>query len=172
MNQRDLNDLLQMGKLRHAPCSQREFGQLLRAGRARLIDARNQALALESRLDIAYKACNILALAAFRWHGLRPNTSLPLLLLLPCVVDTDVATKKILARGHATDHPESVASVDAALVSDFIQVTMALLFKVEALGPVVSSGDTYSPLHCPADLPCANDDQPSFRHLAWSLKQL
>ena len=48
-----------------------EIAGLLRSGRARLTDARNAALSLESRFDLAYNAAHALCLAALRRNGFR-----------------------------------------------------------------------------------------------------
>jgi hypothetical protein len=48
-----------------------ELAGLLRSGTARLKDARNATLALESQFDLAYNAAHSLSLAALRRMGLR-----------------------------------------------------------------------------------------------------
>ena len=48
-----------------------EIAGLLRTGVARLNDARNVTLALESRFDLAYNAAHALCLAALRKAGYR-----------------------------------------------------------------------------------------------------
>ena len=48
-----------------------ESAGLLRSGTARLKDARNITLALESRFDLAYNAAHSLSLAALRRRGYR-----------------------------------------------------------------------------------------------------
>jgi len=48
-----------------------EIAGLLRSGRARLADARNATLSLESRFDLAYNAAHALCLAALRIKGYR-----------------------------------------------------------------------------------------------------
>ena len=48
-----------------------EIAGLLRTGLARLNDARNLTLALESRFDLAYNAAHALCLAALRKAGYR-----------------------------------------------------------------------------------------------------
>ena len=59
--------------LKAEPPDAKEFVGLVRAAKARLTDARNTALALESRFDLAYNAAHGLCLAALRWHGYRSN---------------------------------------------------------------------------------------------------
>lgn len=65
------DNLVKVGQLKAEPGSQSEFDGLVRSGRLRLNDARNDSLALESRFDLAYNASHSLALAALRWHGYR-----------------------------------------------------------------------------------------------------
>jgi hypothetical protein len=71
MTSQKLNNLVKTGGLKAEPGSQPEFDGLLRSGRARLIDARNESLSIESRFDLAYNAAHALSLAALRWHGYR-----------------------------------------------------------------------------------------------------
>ena len=71
MTSQKLNNLVKTGSLKAEPGSQAEFDGLVRSGRARLIDAQNETLAIESRFDLAYNAAHALSLAALRWHGYR-----------------------------------------------------------------------------------------------------
>jgi hypothetical protein len=50
----------------------KEFVGLVRSGLARLRDAENSSLSLDSRFDLAYSAAHALCLAALRHHGYRP----------------------------------------------------------------------------------------------------
>ena len=59
------------GSLKPEPPDAVEIAGLLRTGRARLVDAGNTTLALESRFDLAYNTAHALCLAALRWHVLR-----------------------------------------------------------------------------------------------------
>lgn len=71
MTSQQLNNLVKTRSLKAEPGSQTEFDGLLRSGRARLIDARNETLLIESRFDLAYNAAHALAWAALRWQGYR-----------------------------------------------------------------------------------------------------
>ncbi len=71
MTSLELDNLVQIGKLKHEPPSKREFDGLLAFGTTRLADAANTDLALESRFDLAYNAAHALALAALRRLGYR-----------------------------------------------------------------------------------------------------
>jgi len=66
MTSPELENLVAIGTLKREPCSPPEFEGLVRSGEARLLDAANPALAIESRFDLAYNAAHALALAALR----------------------------------------------------------------------------------------------------------
>ena len=53
------------------PPDETEVLGLVRSGKARLADAGNAALSLESRFDLAYNAAHALCLAALRQRGYR-----------------------------------------------------------------------------------------------------
>lgn len=61
------------GPLRAEPADAHEFDGLKQRGRARLKDAANATLALESRFDLAYGAAHSMGLAALRHAGYRPR---------------------------------------------------------------------------------------------------
>jgi hypothetical protein len=65
-----LENLSGPGKpLKAEPTDAPEIAGLLRTGNARLTDARNTTLAIESRFDLAYNAAHALCLAALRRMG-------------------------------------------------------------------------------------------------------
>lgn len=68
-----LANLVKTSHLKVEPFEQNEFKGLLRSGKARLKDANNSALELESCFLLAYNAAHSIALAALRWHGYRPD---------------------------------------------------------------------------------------------------
>src|SRR5688572_12205389 len=69
--------------LRPEPPDAAELAGLLRSGLARLTDAGNAALALESRFDLAYNAAHALSFAALRSHGYRSGNRYIVFQLLP-----------------------------------------------------------------------------------------
>ena len=69
-----LENLVETGQLKREPPDQQEFIGLVRSAWARLNDARNETLSLESRFDLAYNASHALALAALRRNGYRSDT--------------------------------------------------------------------------------------------------
>lgn len=66
----ELDNLVQINKLKAEAGTQSEFNGLVRSGLARLKDVkRTSGLSPESCFDLAYNAAHALSLAALRWHG-------------------------------------------------------------------------------------------------------
>lgn len=69
-----LDNLSGPGKaLRNEPPDENEIAGLISSGGARLHDAGNLSLALESRFDLAYNAAHAFCLAALRRQGYRSS---------------------------------------------------------------------------------------------------
>ncbi|WP_297573312.1 hypothetical protein [uncultured Deefgea sp.] len=68
-----LENLAKIGKLKPEPSDARESAGLIRSATVRLHDARNTALSIESRFDLAYNAAHSAALAALRAAGFRSD---------------------------------------------------------------------------------------------------
>lgn len=68
-----LENLAKIGKLKAEPPDARESAGLIRSAVVRLKDARNTALSIESRFDLAYNAAHSAALAALRAAGFRSD---------------------------------------------------------------------------------------------------
>jgi len=66
-----LDNLVRTGQLKREPPAQQELDGLIRSALARLRDAENITLSLESRFDLAYNAAHALSLAALRSHGFQ-----------------------------------------------------------------------------------------------------
>ena len=77
-----------------------EIAGLLRSGRARLTDARNAALSLESRFDLAYNAAHALCLAALRRHGFRARHRYIVFQVLPHTLGLGPEVWRVLAKAH------------------------------------------------------------------------
>lgn len=74
MPREQLNNLVKVGSLNIEPSSEREVGGLIRSGLARLNDAKDGSLNIESRFDLAYNAAHALSLAALRKAGYRSDS--------------------------------------------------------------------------------------------------
>jgi len=96
-----LENLAGPGKpLSPEPPDQAEIDGLLRSGRARLADAGNVALALESRFDLAYNAAHALSLAALRSTGYRARQRYIVFQVLPHTLALGADIWRVLAKAH------------------------------------------------------------------------
>lgn len=68
---RQLENLVRIGRLKTEKGNDREISGLIASGLARLNDATNEKLNIESRFDLAYNAAHALSLAALRQAGYR-----------------------------------------------------------------------------------------------------
>ena len=106
-----------------------EFAGLVRSGRARLNDARNAALSLESRFDLAYNAAHALCLAALRRHGFRARHRYIVFQVLPHTLGLGPEVWRVLAKAHDLRNLaeyEGHVDVDARLVTDVIAACEAV----------------------------------------------
>ena len=97
------------------PMDAAEFDGLLRSGRARLADARNATLALESRFDLAYNAAHALCLAALRRQGFRASHRYIVFQVLPHTLGLGPEVWRVLDKCH---HMRNVAEYEGALDVD------------------------------------------------------
>lgn len=103
-----------------------EIAGLLRTGLARLQDARNTTLALESRFDLAYNAAHALCLAALRRMGYRAGNRYIVFQVLPHTLSLGPEVWRVLDKCHNTRNLgeyEGLLDVDERLVTDLIEAT-------------------------------------------------
>ena len=112
----------------------KETAGLLRTGQARLHDAKNTALALESRFDLAYNAAHALCLAALRRMGYRAGNRYIVFQVLPHTLGLGPEVWRVLDKCHNTRNLgeyEGLLDVDARLVADLITATQAVADAVQ-----------------------------------------
>jgi hypothetical protein len=112
-----------------------ELAGLLRSGIARLKDARNETLALESRFDLTYNAAHALSLAALRRAGFRPGNRYIVFQVLPHTLDLGPQVWRILDKCHNTRNLgeyEGLLEVDERLLTDLIAATLAVADAMRA----------------------------------------
>lgn len=100
-----------------------EISGLIRTGTARLADARNAALALESRFDLAYNAAHALCLAALRRKGFRASNRYIVFQVLPHTLGLGPEVWRVLDLCHNKRNLgeyEGLMEVDERLVTDLI----------------------------------------------------
>lgn len=84
----------------------------MKSGKARLRDAKNQSLALESRFDLAYNAAHALCLAALRRCGYRAKQRYIVFQALPHTLGLGPAVWRVLDKCH---HIRNVAEYEGTL---------------------------------------------------------
>lgn len=115
-----------------------ELAGLLRSGLARLKDARNTTLALESRFDLAYNAAHSLSLAALRRLGYRSGNRYIVFQVLPHTLDLGPEVWRVLDKCHNTRNLgeyEGLLDLDERLVTDLITATQAVADALQAKRP-------------------------------------
>ncbi|QHE85369.1 hypothetical protein [Hydrogenophaga sp. BPS33] len=125
-----LENLSGPGKaLKAEPPDANEIAGLLRTGLARLADARNAALALESRFDLAYNAAHALCLAALRRKGFRASNRYIVFQVLPHTLGLGAQVWRVLDMCHNKRNLgeyEGLLEIDERLVNDLITATASV----------------------------------------------
>ncbi len=138
MTSPELERLVEIGALKHEPPSRREFDGLVHSAAARLKDAVDIDLALESRFDLAYNASHALALAALRRMGYRPSKRYLVFQALPHTAGFDATDWRLLSKCHERRNLaeyEGIVDIEERLVEDPLQTAQKLLAAVSALPP-------------------------------------
>jgi hypothetical protein len=134
-----LENLAGPGKpLRAEPPDSAEFAGLLRSARARLKDAGNKSLALESRIDPGYNAAHALCLAALRWHGYRSGNRYIVFQVLPHTLGLGPEVWRVLSKCHDIRNAgeyEGDLQIDERIVADLLTACKAAQAQVQALEP-------------------------------------
>lgn len=125
--------------LKAEPPDAREFAGLKHSGHARLRDALNQSLAMESRFDLAYNAAHALCLAALRWNGYRSANRYIVFQLLPHTLGLGSEVWRVLSKCHDIRNLgeyEGDLNVDERILTDLIAACQSVATKVDALGSI------------------------------------
>jgi hypothetical protein len=116
---------------KHKPLSKEppdddEINGLISLGRARLHDANNTTLALESRFDLACNAAHALCLAALRRHSYRSGNRYIVFQAVRHTLGLGPAVWRILAKCHEIRNLgeyEGDLNINARIVDDLITAT-------------------------------------------------
>lgn len=137
----ELENLVRIGQLKREPVSASELEGLQRSGAARLHDAANVALSLESRFDLAYNAAHALALAALRRLGMRSDNRYVVFQSLPHTLGLPASVWRLLAKCHGLRNQaeyEGLLDVEEGLVDDLVTAAEAVSKALRAAGPPAS----------------------------------
>ena len=138
MTSAELDNLVRLGQLKREVPVEGEIRGLLRSGEARLADARNRGLSLESRFDLAYNAAHALALAGLRLRGYRSVNRFLVFQVLPQTLGLPAATWRVLSKGHERRNMaeyEGGLDVDEGLVDELIKAAEAVRRALHAALP-------------------------------------
>ena len=132
-----LDNLCGPGKQLQAEATDaQEFAGLVRSGMARLNDARNTSLALESRFDLAYNAAHSLSLAALRRLGYRASNRYIVFQVLPHTLGLGPEVWRVLAKCHEIRNLgeyEGDLNVDERIVTDLVDACGKVAAALDAL---------------------------------------
>jgi hypothetical protein len=134
-----LDNLVAAGQLHREPADADEYRGLISSGRARLTDAANTELSLESRFDLGYNAAHALCLAALRRRGFRPANRYIVFQVLPHTLGLGPEVWRVLALAHQRRNDaeyEGFVDVDERLVQDLISAGAAVERALAALPPL------------------------------------
>jgi hypothetical protein len=124
------------GSLAAEPPDRNEFNGLKKSGLARLNDAANNTLSLESRFDLGYNAAHALCLAALRRLGYRAKNRYIVFQVLPHTLGLGPEVWRVLARAHDTRNLgeyEGDLNVDERLVTDLVKAAELVASELQKL---------------------------------------
>ena len=124
-----LDNLVKVGQLKLEPPSDQEVAGLISSGLARLGDAGNETLSIESRFDLAYNAAHALSLAALRKAGYRSENRYIVFQCLKHTLDLPNEQWRILDQAHRKRNLaeyEGHLDVDDALLEALLRTANAV----------------------------------------------
>lgn len=128
-----LDNLTARGLLKTEAPTRDEVSGLIRSGTARLADAKNAELSLESRFDLAYNAAHALSLAALRIAGFRARNRYLVFQCLEHTVGLPNENWRVLDQAHRKRNLaeyEGVIDVDENLVEALIRAAEEVASRV------------------------------------------
>ena len=135
MNQERLNALVKIKQLKIEAVNEDEVDSLISSGEARLLDAENQDLSIESRFDLAYNSSHAIALAALRKRGYRSENRYLVFLCLEHTLGMLSDQWRVLDSAHTkrkNAEYDGVFDVNEALVTEVICVTKEMLLLLRS----------------------------------------
>ena len=136
MPQRELDNLVRIGKLKAERPAQSEIEGLLRSGQSRLTDAERADLSLESRFDLGYNAAHALALAALRLRGYRSESRYLVFQCLQHTIDLPNEQWRVLDQAHRKRNLaeyEGEVDVDVQLIEAMLRVAREIEKRLKPL---------------------------------------
>lgn len=139
MSSTELDRLVDDRGLKLEPPSRSEYDGLVQSGAARLKEADNADLSLESRFDLAYNAAHALALAALRRLGYRSSNRYLVFQTLPHTARLPASSVwRVLSMCHQKRNQseyEGLVDISVRLLDDLLTAAHAVADAVLALPP-------------------------------------
>jgi hypothetical protein len=138
MGKQELDNLVQINRLKRQAPRRAEFDGMLRSARTHLADAQNDSIDTDSQFDLAYGAAHRLASAALRHQGYRSEDRITVFQTLVHTVGTDKADVQIFLRAHNERNLaeyEGRTEIDKRLLADLVRCTKKLESDVASLEP-------------------------------------
>ena len=129
-----LDNLVKVGQLKAEPPSDQEVAGLIKSGLARLRDASNESLSIESRFDLAYNAAHALSLAALRKAGYRSENRYLVFQCLKHTLDLPNEQWRILDQAHRKRNLaeyEGHLDIDDALLDALLRTANAVAERLK-----------------------------------------
>ena len=129
-----LDNLVKVGQLKAEPASDQEVAGLISSGLARLHDAGNETLSIESRFDLAYNSAHALSLAALRKAGYRSENRYIVFQCLKHTLDLPNEQWRILDQAHRKRNLaeyEGHLEIDTNLLSALVRVAQIVAERVQ-----------------------------------------
>jgi hypothetical protein len=136
MSQRELDNLVRIGKLKVERPAKSELEGLLRSGLSRLADAERSDLSLESRVDLGYNAAHALALAALRLRGYRSESRYLVFQCLQHTIELPNEQWRVLDQAHRKRNLaeyEGEVDVDEQLIEAMLRVAREIEQRLKPL---------------------------------------
>ena len=136
MPSQQLDNLVAIGQLKTETAMKAEIDGLMRSGAARIKDAENDSLSVESRFDLAYNAAHAFSLAALRFHGYRSENRFLVFQTLQHTVHLPAEKWRVLDLAHKKRNLveyEGSVDIDAALLGSIIRIAREVEASVIAL---------------------------------------
>jgi len=136
MSLTQLDNLVKTGQLKAEPFNEEEFAGLMHSGQARLKDALNETLSVESRFDLAYNAAHAFALAALRKQGYRAGNRYVVFQVLPHTTSVGQEVWRILAKCHDRRNLaeyEGHLEIDERLLDELLKSINIVLNQIKCI---------------------------------------
>lgn len=131
-----LDNLVEIGQLKHESSNRNEFDGMVSSAELRLNDAKLGGLSQDSQFTLAYGAAHALSLAAMRRHGYRSDNRYLVFQCLEQTVGLETAKWRILDQCHKRRNIaeyEGYLEIDPALLQALIDITGELLRLVKEM---------------------------------------